>query len=760
MKFCINCMAKLRDEKDVCPYCGWQQGKGVRDSLELVPGSMLSSDRYMVGRAKFHDKCRIGYIGWDYLNKTSVTIWEYAPSKIAVREVGNPLMTTYTSADEDLYGEGLSSFLETGNLVMEKQGTLSSYWRLQDCFVENGTGYIVQDLMDGQTIAELLDQGHVFDVESAVQIIERVLHITKAFQSETGRCHLAIRPDTIYMIPDGSLGLVFPETEAEKLSVRLDEMQNVYGAEELYRSRGHVTFASDVYAAAAVLYRMITGKEPVMAQSRLIEDRLIDPVEYQRSIPANVQNAILNALQVREENRTKTPGDFLGELSASKVQRVNVKQPERVSKTVKGKRLRNLLIVVGVIAALMIIAGTYYQVSQRREAITTGSEQSLFEHKVPYLEGQSLEKATELAEKSHFKVEVVEYRILDNARDEVYEQSPKANTKTKETTIKLILSGADEVVSFPDLTDLSTEEVKDKLASCNLQVTDIEARYDDSVKRGDIIEIKTISRKETASESAEEESEEDTAVESPIETNAVVDQGSCIKLYLSKGSYADVPSFSGSEIENAVQSKSIGEEPSNSSYDGQTAYGSLQKMIDQALSEQSEIEEMVNGEAVEETVPMHFSILRNSADDQYSDSIAAGHIISLADSKEDSYKPIDEEGNPTQLTVIVSKGPNLRQIPSVVGMSKKDAESALKNAGFVPVTGSSVYNDKYASGTVCAQSSAGKAKPNTNVTITISLGKKPVERKEVKPEENKPNPGATDNKGNEVKVDNGNLEFP
>ena len=161
MKLCINCMAKMRDEKEICPFCGCVQSEGVKSSYHLLPGkSKLQNGRYLVGKAVSWDQVHITYIGWDFQRNCKVTIQEYMPTAMVTRQPGVPLITCEQSVAGS-FGEGISEFLNTAVLMKEQEIQLANLPKVIDVFAENGTGYYIEEYLQGQRLQELLEQEHI-----------------------------------------------------------------------------------------------------------------------------------------------------------------------------------------------------------------------------------------------------------------------------------------------------------------------------------------------------------------------------------------------------------------------------------------------------------------------------------------------------------------------------------------------------------------------------------------------------------------------
>ncbi|WP_211176335.1 hypothetical protein [Brasilonema sp. UFV-L1] len=63
---------------------------------------------------------------------------------------------------------------------------------------------------------------------------------------------------------------------------------------------------TDVYSLAATLYKVLTGNEPESAIYRMFGEQLKPPKELNPNISDRVNQAILQAMELRPENRRTT----------------------------------------------------------------------------------------------------------------------------------------------------------------------------------------------------------------------------------------------------------------------------------------------------------------------------------------------------------------------------------------------------------------------------------------------------------------------
>ncbi|GAC1364377.1 MAG: Stk1 family PASTA domain-containing Ser/Thr kinase [Actinomycetota bacterium] len=116
---------------------------------------------------------------------------------------------------------------------------------------------------------------------------------------------------------------------------------------------------------------------------------------------------------------------------------------------------------------------------------------------------------------------------------------------------------------------------------------------------------------------------------------------------------------------------------------------------------------------------LHRAGLKVTQRSAFNDSVPQGNVISASA----ALGAFSLKG--TSVVLTVSKGPDVRQVPSVLGRLQTDAEQAIKAVGLLPVEMEPVYSSDAAfpAGTVLLQSPGPQAvRPGTPVNLTVSKG--------------------------------------
>ncbi len=327
MKLCMGCMNQMDDHLLVCPHCGFNEEALRQESYYLDPGTIIGG-KYIVGRVMSYGGHTISYLGMDAEANRKVIIKEYLPSDFSTRSEGEKEVTIYSGDGQVQFEQGLTNFLNEANRI-QQLGRAEGIAQVYDCIAENDTGYVISEYVEGKTLREILDSGKKFGAEEAKSFVLRILRgLAKVHKMNIVHCDIS--PETIMVTDSGEIKLMdFGATRyvttanSKSLSIIL---KRGYAPEEQYRSRGVRGPWTDVYALGAVMYRMITGVVPQESVDRVLADDLKEPSKMGISIPTNTENALMNALNVYQEERTPSAEAFLKELSSSNVKRIKVKK--------------------------------------------------------------------------------------------------------------------------------------------------------------------------------------------------------------------------------------------------------------------------------------------------------------------------------------------------------------------------------------------------------------------------------------------------
>lgn len=316
---------------DVCPYCGWQQGLSTVNPQHLAPGTMLKS-QYRIARVLGHGGFGITYLGWDANLQIKVAIKEFLPREFAQRDVVNAQVVPYTEDAARYFETGLQQFIEEARTLAKFQqhpGVVS----VLNFFRALGTGYIVMEFVDGETLKNYVMRGigrltwlQTLDVFMQVMDALRAVH-------QAGLLHCDIAPDNIYLCHDGRIKLLDFGEARHLMSAQAQRRLAVkpgFAAEEQYRSNGKLGAWTDVYGVAASMYYCLAGDAPPEVTERLLQDRLKPLHDYGVVIPDNAEHTLLLALSVRASFRPQSMGDLQHLLTSPNLQRASGLNSDRL----------------------------------------------------------------------------------------------------------------------------------------------------------------------------------------------------------------------------------------------------------------------------------------------------------------------------------------------------------------------------------------------------------------------------------------------
>jgi serine/threonine-protein kinase len=182
--------------------------------------------------------------------------------------------------------------------------------------------YFVMELVEGQTIRQILETGKIYSEHEAVEII---LQIAQALQHahRRGLIHRDVKPANIVLTADGiaklaDLGMA-RETEDSVLARRekgLTIGTPFYISPEQIRGREDIDGRADLYSLGGTLYHMVTGHPPfhyegvdrvLMAH---VEEELTPPDHLNQSLSAGL-GEVVEFMMAKERRRRYQKADDL-----------------------------------------------------------------------------------------------------------------------------------------------------------------------------------------------------------------------------------------------------------------------------------------------------------------------------------------------------------------------------------------------------------------------------------------------------------------
>ncbi|SDB25488.1 PASTA domain, binds beta-lactams, partial [Ruminococcaceae bacterium FB2012] len=323
MKLCLSCFEQYADELNTCPHCGFAEDTPPENAMHITPGTILL-DRYIIGKVIGYGGFGVTYAAYDPLLELKVAIKEYLPSEFSTRVVGQTQVTVFGGDKSEQFSDGMTKFVDEAKKLAKFTST-PGIVRIFDSFECNNTAYIVMELLEGETLSERLKREKTIQVDDAIAMMIPVIQSLDEVHKD-GIIHRDIAPDNIFITKDGQVKLIdfgaaryATTTHSRSLTVVI---KPGYSPEEQYRSRGDQGKHTDVYAVAATMYRMITGEVPPDALERRVyfenkKKDILKPLnEFVPDIDKNHETAILNALNVRVEDRTPDMQTLMSELTS------------------------------------------------------------------------------------------------------------------------------------------------------------------------------------------------------------------------------------------------------------------------------------------------------------------------------------------------------------------------------------------------------------------------------------------------------------
>ncbi|MDJ1370385.1 Stk1 family PASTA domain-containing Ser/Thr kinase [Gulosibacter molinativorax] len=187
---------------------------------------------------------------------------------------------------------------------------------------DEGLAYIVMEYVPGITLRDLLHDHHRLTVEQTIDIMDALLAGLQVAHRQ-GIIHRDIKPENVLLADDGRIklsdfGLARAATSnTASGSVLLGTI--AYLAPELV-TKGTADVRSDIYSAGIMMYEMLVGEqpyrgeEPVNIAYRHANDNVPPPSEKQPDLPRELDDLVVWSTERDPEDRPADAGAMLAAL--------------------------------------------------------------------------------------------------------------------------------------------------------------------------------------------------------------------------------------------------------------------------------------------------------------------------------------------------------------------------------------------------------------------------------------------------------------
>ena len=318
-KLCLNCF-RIKENYEVCPYCGFSDNGPPRESFELRPGTILSN-RYIIGEALGYGGFGITYRGYDTTMSIVVAIKEFYPAGLVNRAEGTAKVGVFSGNKTQQYTDMLARFIdEARNLALFQAE--KNVVNVFSYFEDNGTAYIIMEYVDSPILGDYLKAKGKLSQEEACVCMDSVLEAVRKIH-EKGIIHRDISPDNIFYLEGGHVKIFdfgAARLQGEAADGQLPPVVKPgYTPPEQYRTRAVQDERTDIYACGALMYRMLTGEKPNESLDRLDKDRLQPPSRHGARVSHSVDRAVMKALALDPEKRFATAEEFRNALDRKSV---------------------------------------------------------------------------------------------------------------------------------------------------------------------------------------------------------------------------------------------------------------------------------------------------------------------------------------------------------------------------------------------------------------------------------------------------------
>lgn len=392
--------------------------------------------------------------------------------------------------------------------------------------------YIVMEYIDGITLKQYIEQQGEIKWREALYFTVQILRALQ-HAHEKGIIHRDIKPQNIMLLEDGTIKVTdfgiarFSQAETQTMTDKAIGSVH-YIAPEQARG-GYINDKADIYSVGVMLYEMLTGQLPFVADNAVsvaimqMQAEPTPPSRINPSIPKGLEEITMHAMEKNPAQRFPSAADMLEDVerfrrnpeivfhydeqvdrayagtsadiygnvqqnAAPQKYNDNYEYEEEYVRSQNGARASN--IIKGIVAAVIVFALVAGGIFGWRylQNLTTSTNKTSDEIILPNFVGMIYD--TDIKDNpdyADFTFEITYGNVPSKQPGEVLRQNPVASMPVKKgKTVSLTVNGEAEQVVVEDVKGYKQQDAYDALKALNLSPK-IQAVADDDTAVGYVV---------------------------------------------------------------------------------------------------------------------------------------------------------------------------------------------------------------------------------------------------------------------------------
>jgi beta-lactam-binding protein with PASTA domain len=383
------------------------------------------------------------------------------------------------------------------------------------------TYYMIMEYVAGTDLRAILVGRGPFDPAHACDVGVALCEALEAAHQQ-GLVHRDVKPENVLIARDGTVKVadfgIAAVADAERTLPGGSILGTLRYLSPEQASGEEATSGSDIWAAGAVLFEMLTGTPPSGGTGaellrRRAEEIPVAPSTLEEGIPEALDEIVLTACSLDPARRYRTAAEMGAAIRSASVGLKPRSRPIRellVDVTDEiylpdaeptdlngrdgylGRRRRRLMVrVLRSLLVLAVLAGLAFGGWQAAGALMGPQEVD-----VPRLGGLPLQRAQAIATESELEIEVTgRARDPDVPEGSIIRQVPQSGVILEGETISVILSKGPPLVKVPDLGGKPLSKARAKLTELGFQIGDVKRVYSVEDPVGTVVKVDASSKR-------------------------------------------------------------------------------------------------------------------------------------------------------------------------------------------------------------------------------------------------------------------------